>query len=513
MYLFYTTNEKSNQLFFLLLILSVMFYVSPALGNSVVQEQEPANNAAPDFSENAPGQITNPFPFNLSDTFSAPALADLDGDGDLDMLSGNEAGGLLYFVNTGSPASPAFVQQTGTDNPFDGLTIGVNGKTAPGISDLNGDGLYDVLVGDQDGVLTYFENTGDANNPAFTQTTLPTGLADVGNRTQPVFADLDGDGDDDMITGEFNGSVFYFQNTGSGFTQISGGANPFSLIALGATTLTKPALGDIDLDGDLDLVLGSVDGTLLYYENTGDVNNPSFSLVEGSDSPFDGFDAGDESAPIIADLTSGNGFDVVVGNVAGDYYYYINADPLPVELTAFNAVLDGGNVRLDWETASETNNAGFEVQQYVAGSFQPVGWVNGYGTTTETRNYTFTVSKVAHGSHRFRLKQVDFDGAFAYSAVSEVARPLEGRYELGNSHPNPFNPQATFSLTVASDQQVTVAVYDMQGKMVGLLHSGNLSSQEAHQFTINGSNWASGNYLIRAVGETFNTSQVITLLK
>ena len=515
MSLFYATNEKSKQLFFLLILLSLMFYVSPALGNMMVQEQAQAAavNAAPDYSENAPGQVTNPFPFNLPEQFSAPALGDMDGDGDLDMLGGNEAGGLLYFENTGSTTAPAFVQQTGTNNPFDGLTILENGKTAPGIVDYNGDGLLDVLVGDQDGNWTYFENTGDANNPAFTETTLPAGLVDVGNRTQPVFADIDGDGDQDMVTGEFNGAVFYFQNNGSGFTQISGGANPFGLIALGAETLTKPALGDVDLDGDLDLVLGSVDGMLQYYENTGDVNNPAFSLVTGTDSPFDGFDAGDESAPIIADLTAGNGVDVVVGNTFGDYYYYINADPLPVELTAFNAVLDRDDVLLSWETASETNNAGFEVQQYIAGSFQSVGWVNGAGTTTETRNYSYTVSKVAHGSHRFRLKQVDFDGAFAYSSVSEVARPLSGRYTVDGTHPNPFNPQATFNLTIATDQQVTVAVYDMQGKMVGLLHSGHLDAQQPHQFTIDGSNWASGNYLVRIVGENFNDTQMITLLK
>ena len=94
-----------------------------------------------------------------------------------------------------------------------------------------------------------------------------------------------------------------------------------------------------------------------------------------------------------------------------------------------------------------------------------------------------------------------------------MARPLDGRFNLEEPFPNPFNPQATFHLTIAMDQDVTVAVYDMQGRMVGLLHSGNLAAQQSHRFTIDGSTWASGNYIIRAMGETFNSSQTITLLK
>ena len=516
MSLFNATSNNSKQLVFLLTLLAALVYATPSLANKVVDgaQYKAPIMSAPMFSANSPGQPSNPFPLNLPETFSTPTLGDLDGDGDFDMLSGDETGTVLYFLNTGTQAAPAFVQQTGADNPFDGVTVLMDGKTAPGLVDFNGDGLLDVFVGDQEGGFTYFENTGSETEPAFTQGTLPTGIVDIGNRSHPVFADMDGDGDKDMVSGEFNGTIFYFQNNGDGtFTQISGGSNPFSAIALGAETLTKPALGDIDLDGDYDLVLGSVDGTLLYYENTGDANAATFVAVTGSDNPFDGFDAIDESVPAIIDLTQGGGFDVIAGNTAGDYFYYINSDPLPVELTSFGALLDGDSVRLNWETASETNNAGFEVQQYIAGSFQPVGWVNGAGTTVEARSYAFTVNKVAHGSHRFRLKQVDFDGTFAFSSVSEVARPLEGRYEMETPYPNPFNPQATFNLTIANDQYVTVAVYDMQGRMVGLLHSGALSGQQAHQFTIDGSAWSSGNYVIRAVGESFNSSQLITLLK
>ncbi len=468
----------------------------------------------PAYSENAPGQGGNPFPNNLPETFSTPTLVDLDNDGDLDMVSGDEQGNFLYFQNTGSAASPSYLQMTDSDNPLDGENI-AEGKTAPAFVDIDNDGDFDMIAGAELGGFFFYENTGDAANPAFSAVTgagNPLDGVDIGDRSAPIFADLDGDGDFDMVAGGFAGALLYFENTGDAssatFSQQSGAGNPFSGIVV--TSLSKPALGDVDADGDLDLVVGLDDGTLAYYENDG---ANMFTQVTGADNPFDGFDAGTESAPAISDVTDGNGVDVVVGNVSGDFYYYVNADPLPVELTSFEAILDGSDVVLRWSTASETNNAGFEVQQHVDGAFQRVGWVDGAGTTVDAQSYSFTVPGVGHGTHTYRLMQVDFDGAFEYSDESAVLRTLEAAYEMEEPYPNPFNPQATFTLTVAQDQQVTVAVYDMQGKMVGLLHSGALKGQQAHQFVIDGSVWASGNYLIRAVGESFNTAQVITLLK
>ena len=292
---FLATNAKSTQLLFPLMLLSLMLLVTPAFAQQ------------PTFSENAPGQMSNPFPFNLSETFSTPAFADMDNDGDLDMLSGDETGNVLYFENSGS----GFIQQTGTDNPFDGLTS-MSGKTAPGIVDYNGDGLYDVFVGDEDGTFTYYENNGTAEAPSFALGTNPLMGIDIGNRTNAVFADLDGDGDKDMVSGEFNGALFYFQNTGSGLTQLSGASNPFN--AIDAGTLSKPALGDLNNDGLYDLVVGNEDGILIYYENTGTTMAPAFTLISGTNSPLDGFDALDESAPAIADVTPGDGSDVIVGN-------------------------------------------------------------------------------------------------------------------------------------------------------------------------------------------------------
>lgn len=186
---------------------------------------------------------------------------------------------------------------------------------------------------------------------------------------------------------------------------------------------------------------------------------------------------------------------------------------LPVELTSFDALVDGSDVVLNWATASETNNAGFEVQQLVGGVYQTLGFVTGFGTTNEAQAYSFRVADVAAGPQSFRLKQIDFDGTFAYSDVVTVELALDGAFAFAPAAPNPFNPQTQFSLTVARAQQVRLAVYDMLGREVALLHDGSLDAQEAHLFRFEAGNLPSGRYFIHATGEFFSSAQTVVLMK
>ena len=530
----YKLNMNKSPLMYALAacIVSVFLFSIPAqAGNKVpvsvdppAESDKPGNPfllrfAAPMFTESAPGQSGNPFPFNLPETFSSPTLADLNGDGLLDMMSGEEGGTILYFQNTGTAATPNFQQVTGESNPMDGVDIGEeleDGKTTPAFVDIDGDMDYDLVIGSELGTFAYYENTGSPTEPAFEEgATNPLNGVDVGNRSAPVFVDIDGDDDYDMVSGQFAGSLVYYENTGTptapAFTLQNGVTDPFSAVAPGS--IAKPAFADMDFDDDYDLVISNSEGVLLYFENTGTPMEPTFEEVTGVNNPLDGFDAGTDCAPAMGDVTEGNGVEVVVGNNEGNYYYYLNADPLPVELTSFSAILNGDDVQLSWTTASETNNAGFEVQQSVSGSYQNVGWVRGTGTTTEAQSYSFTVSGVGYGSHTFRLKQVDFDGAFEYSGEETVEHSLEASYELSAVSPNPFNPQAGFELTVAREQEVNIELYDIQGRLISVIHRGALTAQTSHRFTIDGSNLASGKYLIRATGEAFTASKSVTLLK
>ena len=195
------------------------------------------------------------------------------------------------------------------------------------------------------------------------------------------------------------------------------------------------------------------------------------------------------------------------------------SNPLPVELTSFEAVADGKDAVLRWTTASERNNVGFEVQLQVSPADAPepvwevVSFVEGHGTTTAARKYEQRVTSLAAGRHVFRLRQIDFDGAFEYSPEVEVSVALPDRYELGAPHPNPFNPQTQFSLTLAQTEHVTVAVYDLLGRRVALLHDGLIPANQAQRFQFDASALASGVYFIRAAGESFQAVRNITLTK
>ncbi len=189
---------------------------------------------------------------------------------------------------------------------------------------------------------------------------------------------------------------------------------------------------------------------------------------------------------------------------------------LPVELVSFDALLDGEAVELTWETASETNNAGFEIQRISTNGeadWEALGWVEGHGTTLETQAYTYRVDFLAAGTHRFRLKQVDFDGTFEYSPEVEIAVGIPTAYHLSAAYPNPFNPETQFSLSVAQAQQVQVAVYDVMGRHVAMLYDGFIEAQTTRSMTFEAGSLPSGLYLIRVAGNRFVTSQIVTLVK
>lgn len=196
------------------------------------------------------------------------------------------------------------------------------------------------------------------------------------------------------------------------------------------------------------------------------------------------------------------------------FHLEFDATSLPVELTAFEAVADAGAAVLTWVTASETNNAGFELQHaQTEASWQPLGFIEGHGTTAETRRYQYRTEALMPGVHRFRLKQVDFDGAFEYSPVVELAVEAPTSALLSAPAPNPFNPQTQFSLAVPVAQDVQVAVYDLLGQRVAVLHQGPMAAGTTEVLTFEASALPSGVYLIRAEGATFQATRTVTLQK
>jgi Ca2+-binding RTX toxin-like protein len=270
--------------------------------------------------------------------FNAPTLADIDGDGDLDLVVGANNGTVNYYKNTGSAIAPSYTEQIDTNNPFNGIAIG--SLSAPTLADIDGDDDLDLLVGESDGTLKYYENTGSAIAPNYTvqtDTNNPFNGIDIGNYSKPTFADIDGDGDLDLVVGKGDGTLNYYKNTGSAiapsYTEQTGSNNPFNGIDIGS--LSAPTFADIDGDGDLDLVVGKGDGTLNYYKNTGSAIAPSYTEQTGTNNPFNGIDIGSLSAPTFADIDGNGTLELVVGEENGGLIYYqINRAATNITLSA-----------------------------------------------------------------------------------------------------------------------------------------------------------------------------------
>lgn len=189
---------------------------------------------------------------------------------------------------------------------------------------------------------------------------------------------------------------------------------------------------------------------------------------------------------------------------------------LPVELTAFEATVDEEAVVLSWATASETDNAGFEVQVREHGSaeaWEQLAFVEGAGTTSEPQTYRYRAEVLDVGTHRFRLKQIDTDGTFEYSAEVEVDLTLAEAYRVGEVYPNPARARATLELAVREAQPVEVALYDLLGRRVRVAHDGELAANRTHRIVIEGRRLASGVYLVRLAGERFTATRRLTVVR
>uniref|UniRef100_UPI0034DE0F9C FG-GAP-like repeat-containing protein n=1 Tax=Candidatus Thiodubiliella endoseptemdiera TaxID=2738886 RepID=UPI0034DE0F9C len=293
------------------------------------------------------GSGNNPFEGIDVRDVSAPTLADIDGDGDLDLVVGEGAGTLKYYQNTGTTSNPTYEAKTGDDNPFNGIDVG--NYSSPTLADIDGDGNLDLVVGKNDGTLKYYQNTGTTSNPAYEAKTggdNPFNGIDVGYSSSPTLADIDGDGDLDLVMGKNDGTLKYYQNTGTtsnpAYEAKTGGDNPFNGIDVGY--FSSPTLADIDGDGDLDLVVGENYGTLKYYQNTGTTSNPAYEAKTGDSNPFDGIDVGIYSAPTLADIDGDGDLDLVIGEIDGTLKYYYNQQPVDGQVPTFTEKTSDTNV-------------------------------------------------------------------------------------------------------------------------------------------------------------------------
>jgi len=360
--------------------------------------------------------------------YNVPRFADIDGDSDSDLfiasLQQNQHNFFLY-KNSGAATAPDF--QLATANFLAMLDAGSN--SAPAFADIDADGDQDLFIGNLDGQISFYENSGTATLPAFRwiADNLPNIQPAQHFSATPTFADLDADGDFDLFAGSSFGRISFYENQGSllnpNFAFIT---NAFANISIGSSG--APQFVDYDRDRDFDLFIGaSIGGVVHLYENSGSGGQPQFLFKKKIRHAFNV----DDAIPFLHDWTGDGLLDLFIGENSGGILYYrgVTADSF-----AF--------VQKDF--------AGLDVGFYAAPVFVDI-----------------------NGDRRIDLFVGEGDGGVNFfqgtgSAVVVNPKTPPNSFEL-NAHPNPFREQLRISLRAAGKTAVAapqVIVYNLAGARV-----------------------------------------------
>jgi len=265
---------------------------------------------------------------------------------------------------------------------------------------------------------------------------------------------------------------------------------------------------------------GTTGNSTLAYNNSGSSSNYGIELKIPISS-FSGVTAS-QTVQFFALITSSAGFasnecipgDPGASNLGNNadfsaisgQDFFTGVQALPVELTSFSGKVVNGKINLNWNTATEVNNYGFEVERAkaVSGSqnvqFAKVGFVEGNGNSNSPKSYSFTDANVTSGKYIYRLKQVDTDGQFEYSQEIEVSVDnLINGYVLEQNYPNPFNPSTSIKFGFQQDTRAEVKVYNVIGAEVATLFNGIADAGRIYEVTFDASGLASGTYFYKLV--------------
>jgi hypothetical protein len=180
-------------------------------------------------------------------------------------------------------------------------------------------------------------------------------------------------------------------------------------------------------------------------------------------------------------------------------------------------------VKLNWTTGTETNNSGFEIERRAPSKSPPkretfeewekIGFVSGFGTTTEPKSYSFTDDNVTTGKYKYRLKQVDYDGTFEYSNEVEIeVNLLPKEFILYQNYPNPFNPITKIKFSVPKQTRLKINLYNVLGELVQIITEG-LYEAGNYEAELNAETLPSGIYIYKFESSEFVQSKKLMLVK
>lgn len=193
-------------------------------------------------------------------------------------------------------------------------------------------------------------------------------------------------------------------------------------------------------------------------------------------------------------------------------------NPLPVELTSFTASIINNKVKLNWSTATEINNFGFDVERSLMLNGNPtnewikIGFVNGNGNSNSNKYYSYIDDHINAGKYSYRLKQIDNDGQFEYSSNVNIDLGLPKEFTLNQNYPNPFNPSTTINFSLPAASFVRLKVFNLLGEEVRTIID---DFKEAGTYSVNfeASDLNSGIYLYRMEAGSYIQTRKMTLIK
>jgi len=341
------------------------------------------------------------------------------------------------------------------------LSIDIGNGCTPTFSDINNDGLDEMFIGEGDGNINYFANTGTESNPSFTFVTETFEDIAANFQSRPTFGDLDNDSDLDLIVGRsgFTNSVHYYRNDGT--SEIP----EYSLVTsslLGIDYMRPaPRLIDIDNDGDLDLLVGHLWNQVVYWKNQGTPFIAHFVEEDNNflNTPYEG-----SFCPItFGDLDGDGDYDLIRGSTYTELTYYRN-DGSP----------ESPNMIL-----AEEGFCGIELVHTPEPCLIDID--------TDGALDLF-VGDFCGGVSFWRNNEIN--------SVNRGPDTVNRTFTLHQNYPNPFNAQTVIPFTLDRSGKVELTVYDVLGREIRVLHATPLQAG-AHEFVWNADGVASGVYMVR----------------
>ena len=428
--------------------------------------------------------------------FSSPTgleIVDVNGDGSLDILAVSDSRYVTTFMNNtnSNPSSGTYKNITFNNNMFLSGDLNVSGTLFHGDNYLSTNG-HTIKLGSSGSISGETPSNYIVGKVQTTRTvsSIQNNIGGMGISIDPQSNNL--------------GSTLIKRETG---TAIGDGGIKQKWTITPTTQPAGPVTVTLSWPSSNDNGINLTDLAVYKSEDNGD----SWNIISAT--------VNKDSDPRTATFTISSFSQFTIGESAN----------LPVEMSAFTAVILTGKINLKWSTVTESNNSGWEIERAFrkpqgdnpasanghaepVEAFSRIGFVAGKGTTTEKQNYQFSVnSSELSGTYQFRLKQIDTDGKFSYSEILTVdVTPTE--FGLLQNYPNPFNPTTAISYQLPADSKVRLVVFDMLGREVITLVN---EEKPAGRYVVsfNGSGITSGVYFYKITAGDFSQIKKMILVK